>query len=153
MMLCKKEAGRSCVAVPCGTLSPSHPLLGLHLPICGACEGGPGPLLPEEGEKILLAAQYHAIFSRQWSLGAGNSLAVPRMGFPSAKTLPPAAHSWENHRRPHNEHLVPLFLWRHGSGRVHGAHRSQGRSTARLLSVPIFPRESHPPGEVGSRRP
>lgn len=43
-----------CVVVPCGTVSVSHPFLGLHLPSVGCAGGDPGPLLPKEGQKILL---------------------------------------------------------------------------------------------------
>lgn len=41
------------MVVPCGTMSISHPFLGLHLPSVGCVGGDPGPPLPKEGQKIL----------------------------------------------------------------------------------------------------
>lgn len=92
--------------------APSPHLQGLR-------EGTPTLLTQRRDRKSSCSTKYHLILGRQWCMGAGNVLTVPRMGFVPARIMLLAAHSWENHGTPHDEHLVPIFLWRCGSERVH----------------------------------
>lgn len=89
------------MAAPCGTLFPTtSPPRAPSPRLWGVWEGTPAYLSQRRGKKSSCVIQYHVILGKQRSLGAGNGPAVPRMGFPPAGTLLPAAHSWENHRDP-----------------------------------------------------
>lgn len=89
-------------------------LPGAPSPICGVCRRG--SFSQRRDRKSSCATQYHVILCRWRSLALDD--------VPSAGTLVATVHSRENPRIPHDERLVPIFLWRRGFEWFMGAQKA-----------------------------
>lgn len=98
-------------------LCPYHiPSWGSISHLWGVQEGILDHFSQRRDRKSSCATQYHVILCRWRSLALDD--------VPSAGTLVATVHSRENPRIPHDERLVPIFLWRRGFEWFMGAQKA-----------------------------